>query len=51
VMGTYGLIDQLRAQDEQAPLPAPWRHLSEAVGAPKVVADVGVGFRLQKISD
>lgn len=51
VMGKYGLIDQFLAQDEQTPLPKPWKYLSEAVGAPKFAADVGVGFRLQKISD
>jgi len=51
VMGKYGLLDQFLSQDEQTPLPKPWRYLSDAVGAPKFVADVGVGFRVQKISD
>ena len=51
VMGKYGLLDQFLAQDEQTPLPKPWRYLSEAVGAPKFVAATGVGFRVQKIAD
>ena len=51
VMGKYGLLDQFLSQDETTPLPKPWKYLSEAVGAPKFVTDVGIGFRAQRISD
>lgn len=51
VMGKYGLLDQFLSQDEGTPLPKPWKYLAEAVGAPKFVVDIGVGFRVQRVSD
>lgn len=51
VIGKYGLFDQFLSQEESAPLPRPWRFLSEAVGAPKFSAAPGVGFRAQWLSD
>ncbi|MSU46532.1 MAG: hypothetical protein EXS42_05280 [Lacunisphaera sp.] len=51
VMGKYGLFDQFLSQDENTPLPKPWKYLSKAVGAPKFVAAPGVGFRAQRLSD
>ena len=51
VAGKYGLFDQFLSQGDATPLPRPWKSLTGAVGAPKFVADVGVGFRAQRVSD
>ena len=32
-------------------LPAPWRYLNGAVGAPKFVMGPGVGFGVERIAD
>ena len=50
VSGKYGLFDQFLSQDDDTPLPRPWRFLAGAVGAPKFSAAPGVGFRAQRIS-
>jgi hypothetical protein len=50
VSGKYGLFDQFLSQDDDTPLPRPWRSLVGAVGAPKFSAAPGVGFRAQRIS-
>lgn len=50
VRGKYGLFDQFLGQDDDTPLPRPWRFLAGAVGAPKFSAAPGVGFRAQWIS-
>ena len=49
VMGDMGLFSQFLQLGDNDPLPAPWIHLKDAVGAPKFVKGPGVGFRVEKV--
>ena len=51
VMGNAGLFSQFLQLEDDADLPAPWRFLEGAIGAPKFVSGPAVGFRVQRISD
>jgi len=48
-MGDMGLFSQFLQLGDNDPLPAPWIHLKDAVGAPKFVKGPGVGFRVEKL--
>ncbi|MEN9595479.1 MAG: hypothetical protein RLY23_1962 [Actinomycetota bacterium] len=50
VMGETGLFSQFLALEDNEPLPAPWKYLEGAVGAPKFVSGSAVGFRVQRIA-
>lgn len=47
VMGKKGLFAQFLKLKDQDRLPAPWRYLEGAIGAPKFSSGPGVGFRVQ----
>lgn len=53
VMGDKGLFSQFLQLGDNDPLPAPWIHLKDAVGAPKFVksTSTNVGFRVQRVGD
>ena len=53
VMGVSGLFSQFLQLGDNDPLPAPWIHLKDAVGAPKFVKSTSsnVGFRVQRVGD
>jgi len=53
VMGVNGLFSQFLKLGNNDPLPAPWIHLKDAVGAPKFVKSTisNVGFRVQRVED
>ncbi len=51
LLGEHGIFDQFLHQDQNTPLPKPWKYLSDAIGFPKFVAASGVGFRVQWLSD
>ena len=53
VMGDNGLFSQFLQLGDNDPLPAPWIHLKDAVGAPKFVksTSTNVGFRAQRVGD
>ena len=53
VMGEKGLFNQFLQLGDNDPLPAPWIHLKDAVGAPKFVksTSTNVGFRVQRVGD
>ena len=53
VMGDIGLFSQFLQLGDNDPLPAPWIHLKDAVGAPKFVksTSTNVGFRVQRVGD
>ncbi|MEN9859168.1 MAG: hypothetical protein RIT50_1290 [Bacteroidota bacterium] len=53
VMGDMGLFSQFLQLGDNDPLPAPWIHLKDAVGAPKFVksTSTNVGFRAQRVGD
>lgn len=53
VMGDKGLFSQFLQLGDNDPLPAPWIHLKDAVGAPKFVksTSTNVGFRAQRVGD
>jgi len=52
-MGDMGLFSQFLQLGDNDPLPAPWIHLKDAVGAPKFVksTSTNVGFRAQRVGD
>lgn len=50
VMGETGLFSQFLGLEDNEPLPAPWKYLEGAVGAPKFVSGAAVGFRVQRIA-
>jgi hypothetical protein len=51
VMGDKGLFNQFLQLGNDDPLPAPWIHLKDAIGAPKFVKSTNVGFRVQRVGD
>jgi hypothetical protein len=51
VMGDSGLFSQFLQLQDNDQLPMPWRYLKEAVGAPKFVKGLGVGFRVERVYD
>jgi len=53
VMGDNGLFSQFLQLGDNDPLPTPWIHLKDAVGAPKFVKSTStkVGFRAQRVGD
>ena len=51
VMGDKGLFNQFLQLGNDDPLPAPWVHLKDAIGAPKFVKTTNVGFRVQRVGD
>jgi len=51
VMGESGIFNQFLQLGDNEPLPAPWSHLSNAVGAPKFVKGPGIGFRAERVGD
>ena len=51
VMGDKGLFNQFLQLGNDDPLPAPWVHLKDAIGAPKFVKSTNVGFRVQRVGD
>ena len=53
VMGDKGLFNQFLQLGNDDPLPAPWIHLKDAVGAPKFVksTSTNVGFRAQRVGE
>ena len=53
VMGDKGLFNQFLQLGNDDPLPAPWVHLKDAIGAPKFVksTSTNVGFRAQRVGD
>ena len=53
VMGVNGLFSLFLQLGDNDPLPAPWIHLKDAVGAPKFVksTSTNVGFRAQRVGD
>ena len=51
VMGDTGIFSQFLQLGDNDPLPAPWSHLKDAVGAPKFVKSTNVGFRAQRVGD
>ena len=53
VMGVNGLFSLFLQLGDNDPLPAPWIHLKDAVGAPKFVksTSANVGFRAQRVGD
>lgn len=51
VMGKEGLFNTFLQLGDNDVLPAPWRHLEGAVGAPKFVKGQGVGFRVERVAD
>ena len=51
VMGDNGIFSQFLQLGDNDPLPAPWSHLKDAVGAPKFVKSTNVGFRVQRVGD
>ena len=51
VMGDEGLFNQFLQLGDNDPLPAPWSHLADAIGAPKFVKSDNVGFRAERVGD
>jgi len=51
VLGADGLFARFLGLGDDAPLPEPWKFLTEAGGAPKFATSAGYGFRAQRISD
>ncbi len=51
VMGEAGIFNQFLQLEDNEPLPAPWYHLSDAVGAPKFVQGPDIGFRAERVGD
>ena len=53
VMGVNGLFSLFLQLGDNDPLPAPWIHLKDAVGAAKFVksTSTNVGFRAQRVGD
>ncbi len=51
VMGNTGIFSKFLQLGDNDPLPAPWSHLKDAVGAPKFVKSTNVGFRVQRVGD
>ncbi|HEY5662643.1 MAG TPA: hypothetical protein VIS05_01270 [Ilumatobacter sp.] len=50
VIGADGVFGRFVDLADDEPLPAPWRHLDGAVGAPKFVTGPAQGFRVQRIA-
>ena len=51
VMGNTGIFSKFLQLGDNDPLPAPWSHLKDAVGAPKFVKGANIGFRAQRVGD